>query len=326
MSYIIPAGARRVDWITEMEKKAKGDSHLVKTAQCIEDETIPSESDLEIADVVIEEGMGEAEDAMEISQQDRLIDAIKDLPDLKEQVDEILEDVKEKVEEIAETVEEAQDDKEEVKEEPKEEEKEVDEVEIEIKDDDEAVEISQENDEVEIEIDDEDIVKETCGVIASKGKVRVEKKAQNQTVKQVASDPSSSPDVLAKILLSGNDIEAMKLAVQNPNMPINALYEVARNPSTSSDVLMAMAQRGGRVAELARKNPGYPMQQEGANATEVGPEDIVKTTYDKVAKTESSGFVKIAKLSPENRKSLKEYWMALGFPKEYVDAMTKDYE
>ena len=40
----------------------------------------------------------------------------------------------------------------------------------------------------------------------------------------------------------------------------------------------------------------------------------------------SGRWVKIAKLSPENQKKTKEYWLMLGFPKDYVDAMVKDYE
>ena len=37
-------------------------------------------------------------------------------------------------------------------------------------------------------------------------------------------------------------------------------------------------------------------------------------------------FCKYAKLSPANKMKLAKYWKDLGFPKEYVDLMTKDYE
>ena len=41
----------------------------------------------------------------------------------------------------------------------------------------------------------------------------------------------------------------------------------------------------------------------------------------------SSGFVEVAKLSPENKQFLKTYWKdILGFPADYVDAMVTDYE
>ena len=47
---------------------------------------------------------------------------------------------------------------------------------------------------------------------------------------------------------------------------------------------------------------------------------------EKSASTEEE-FVKIAKLTPANRKKLADYWTnMLGFPKDYVSLMTKDYE
>jgi hypothetical protein len=46
----------------------------------------------------------------------------------------------------------------------------------------------------------------------------------------------------------------------------------------------------------------------------------------KVASTDEE-FQKFAKLSPENKKKLANYWtQMLGYPKDYVDLMTKDYE
>lgn len=37
-------------------------------------------------------------------------------------------------------------------------------------------------------------------------------------------------------------------------------------------------------------------------------------------------WVKVAKLSPENRKKTRDYWLMLGYPQDYVDAMVADYE
>ena len=45
-----------------------------------------------------------------------------------------------------------------------------------------------------------------------------------------------------------------------------------------------------------------------------------------VVANESGRWVKIAKLSPENKKKTRDYWLMLGFPQAYVDAMVKDYE
>lgn len=50
-----------------------------------------------------------------------------------------------------------------------------------------------------------------------------------------------------------------------------------------------------------------------------------KVSMEKSASSEE--FCKFAKLSPQNRQKLANYWTnMLGFPKEYVSLMTKDYE
>ena len=51
-----------------------------------------------------------------------------------------------------------------------------------------------------------------------------------------------------------------------------------------------------------------------------------EVTMDKAAATEEE-FCRFAKLSPANRKKLGDYWVnMLGFPKDYVSLMVKDYE
>ena len=37
-------------------------------------------------------------------------------------------------------------------------------------------------------------------------------------------------------------------------------------------------------------------------------------------------FVRMAHLSPQNRKEVYDYWVALGLPKEWCKALTKNYE
>lgn len=53
--------------------------------------------------------------------------------------------------------------------------------------------------------------------------------------------------------------------------------------------------------------------------------DDKEVKMDKSAATEEE-FCKFAKLSPVNKQKLNQYWTALGFPKDYVNLMTKDYE
>jgi hypothetical protein len=49
-----------------------------------------------------------------------------------------------------------------------------------------------------------------------------------------------------------------------------------------------------------------------------------KVTMDKSASSEE--FCRFAMLSKANKQKIKNYWTMLGFPKDYVDLMTKDYE
>ena len=69
----------------------------------------------------------------------------------------------------------------------------------------------------------------------------------------------------------------------------------------------------------------------------VNDEIIVETEGDVEAKTEdeiamgktasTEEFCKYAKLSPQNKAKLAKYWVnMLGYPKDYVNLMTKDYE
>jgi len=67
---------------------------------------------------------------------------------------------------------------------------------------------------------------------------------------------------------------------------------------------------------------------------EVGPEDIVKKSKEcpgcgkeicSCTAKSKGDFVRLAKLSPKNREAVKEYWLGLGFPKDFVEAMVRDY-
>jgi len=58
-----------------------------------------------------------------------------------------------------------------------------------------------------------------------------------------------------------------------------------------------------------------------------GAPAMASTEEEAIVVADVSGrWVKTAKLSPANRTKVKDYWLMLGFPKDYVDAMVKDYE
>ena len=54
-------------------------------------------------------------------------------------------------------------------------------------------------------------------------------------------------------------------------------------------------------------------------------DDLVKKSKEDVSAKSKGEFIRLAKLSPKNREAVKEYWLGLGFPKDYVDAMVRDY-
>jgi len=61
---------------------------------------------------------------------------------------------------------------------------------------------------------------------------------------------------------------------------------------------------------------------------ESSPCDLAAETEEGMDKSAASEeFCKFAKLSPQNRKKLSNYWTnMLGYPRDYVNLMTKDYE
>lgn len=75
---------------------------------------------------------------------------------------------------------------------------------------------------------------------------------------------------------------------------------------------------GGPMAASEEKTKDGEEAEDTTEASE-------KISLEKAASSEE--FCKFAKLSPQNRKKLQNYWKnALGYPADYVSLMTKDYE
>jgi len=90
------------------------------------------------------------------------------------------------------------------------------------------------------------------------------------------------------------------------------------------------------VVEVDLEETDDDGDDDGDDVIDTTPEDelVVESEDDdkedsdneKTASAEDD-FVKFAKISPKNRKKLRNYWIsALGYPSEYVNLMTKDYE
>lgn len=78
--------------------------------------------------------------------------------------------------------------------------------------------------------------------------------------------------------------------------------------------------------ELEAVTPGEVIEEEEEFCDEM--DGVTAAANDKVVVAgEDRAFVKIASLTPENRKQIRTYWInVLGYDAEYVDAMVQDYE
>ena len=78
----------------------------------------------------------------------------------------------------------------------------------------------------------------------------------------------------------------------------------------------------------------FSIEVSESDEIEDGDDIIIESEPDSEARMASSktasssdDFVKLSKLSNENRKKIKNYWVnSLNYPKDYVDLMVKDYE
>jgi len=192
---------------------------------------------------------------------DVALDAIKDLPGLKEKANELLDTIKEKVQEISDEVKEK-----------------VEEIAVDTKEEEEEEDKGEEVKEEEKE-DKGDEVKEE------------EKEDKGDEVKE----------------------EEKEEVVDEVEIDIGDEVKEDEKEEVVDEVEIDI---GDEVKEDEKEDEIDDM---------VGPEDIVKRSKESCVAGNSNGFVRIAKLSPKNKTTLRTYWLGLGFPKEYVDAMIKDY-
>ena len=71
----------------------------------------------------------------------------------------------------------------------------------------------------------------------------------------------------------------------------------------------------------------HPKWYPNAKVIVEGEETCASEEAEMEKSASAEEFCKYAKLSSQNRKKLKDYWTnMLGYPKDFVDLMTKDYE
>jgi len=264
MSYIFPSGTKRIfsaendfDFAKGKEKdegkedKKEDIADENKDEECKEEECKETEKKTDIAD--------ENKDAV-IGDEDFALNAIKDLPDIKDRATALIEEIKGKVDEVAEVIQEDSGAQAKVE---------------------EIAAIVQDNqgvDGVELEIEDEE---------------------PNEIDINVKEDGSASiPGVEERIPAEEVDITIGEDAEENKD---------DEEPKEVAD----------EVEIEIEKDP----------REELDEDDIVKKSKEACgcAAKSKGEFVRLAKLSPKNKEAIKEYWLALGFPPDYVESMVKDY-
>jgi len=124
----------------------------------------------------------------------------------------------------------------------------------------------------------------------------------------------------------GEEVEIEVEEVGSPKMDDAAPFETSPcNEKANDDIIVKSEPEtcacGAKMAKKEEKKEECKCGKEPCEC-----EDKKEVEMDKSAASDGE-FVKYAKLSPANKSKLAEYWTkALGFPKEYVALMTKDYE
>jgi hypothetical protein len=134
-------------------------------------------------------------------------------------------------------------------------------------------------------------------------------------------------------------------AVDKIKNAVEEIEEAVEEVSQAQDAIEKVKEAVGEVEEVHDEVEGTEEEveveiidddeEEEVPGEEVVDDEVIvegdkesceeEASMDKSASAEE--FCKYAKLSPQNRKKLNRYWTdMLGFPKDYVNLMTKDYE
>ena len=178
-------------------------------------------------------------------------------------------------------------------------------------------------------------VKEKAGLILDEVKEKVQEVAQeivekvvDKVVGKIEEVKSEECAPCAATATEEKPAESVEVAVDGKEVKEEAPAEEVEieigeeNGEEPEEVEIEIADEADEKCEEGKEE--CEEKEEGKEDEEAGPEDIFKKGKEAEASSKSN-FIRIAKLSPKNKTALREYWLALGFPKDYVDAMVKDY-
>jgi len=166
--------------------------------------------------------------------------------------------------------------------------------------------------------------KEACGAMMDDEAIilDVEEVPADGLVEEVeeVSDSKSVSEAVAEVEAKAEEAEAV---VEEVELAIDKIEQAVEE-------VKSVCGKGGEVEEISEEveeteEETEEDETEVPGEEEVDEDEVIVEGMDKSASAEE--FCKYAKLSSQNRKKLKDYWTnMLGYPKDFVDLMTKDYE
>jgi len=175
------------------------------------------------------------------------------------------------------------------------------------------------------EASEETEVKEACGSMMDDDSVVLDVEVDEEVpcpdavVEEVSDEatPKSVSEAVAEVEAKAEEAEAV---VQEVAAAVDKIEEAVQD-------VKDVCGKGGEMEELEELEEDIPGEEVVDDEVVVeGEECDEEASMDKSASVEEE-FCKFAKLSPSNRKKVVNYWVKqLGYPKDYVALMTKDYE
>lgn len=130
-----------------------------------------------------------------------------------------------------------------------------------------------------------------------------------------------------------------EVAVESIEVAVEAVEDALEEVKDAVSEAKGKGVSEDEITEVEIEIPGVPETEEEAEVEEVvedkeGEIEKESTQYTEMSADEdvtlagsSEEFCKFAKLSPQNRSKIADYWVnMLGYPKDYVTLLTKDYE
>ena len=168
--------------------------------------------------------------------------------------------------------------------------------------------------------EDEDEVKEACICEDGDAEIEIEVEESPDAVLEEVSDDGVVTEEEEEIVEQAA-VEKIKGAVEEIELALEEVVDAEEALTKVKDAI-------GTVEEVHEEMGVKTEEADEVSFTEEVIEDSVEEeTEEPVIASSPEEFCRFAKISPKNRTKLADYWKnTLGYPADYVDLLTKDYE